>query len=128
MATNPMHQFNVYRIGPEIKVGEIVPGQFFGEMSLLTGEKRSATVSAATDALVYEITKEQMTYVLSNRPEVAERITRVVAERKMKNEHKMKPIPPEKQQEVAENFANRMLDRMFGFFGLRGSEKEKNVS
>ena len=23
MATNPMHQFNVYRIGPEIKIGEI---------------------------------------------------------------------------------------------------------
>ena len=23
MATNPMHQFNVYRIGPEIKIGQI---------------------------------------------------------------------------------------------------------
>ena len=23
MASNPMHQFNVYRIGPEIKLGEI---------------------------------------------------------------------------------------------------------
>ena len=23
MATNPMHQFNIYRIGPEIKLGEI---------------------------------------------------------------------------------------------------------
>ena len=23
MATNPMYQFNVYRIGPEIKLGEI---------------------------------------------------------------------------------------------------------
>ena len=23
MATNPMYQFNVYRIGPEIKIGEI---------------------------------------------------------------------------------------------------------
>ena len=23
MATNPMHQFNVYRIGPEIKIGNI---------------------------------------------------------------------------------------------------------
>ena len=23
MATNPMHQFNVYRIGPEIKLGEL---------------------------------------------------------------------------------------------------------
>ena len=23
MAANPMHQFNVYRIGPEIKLGEV---------------------------------------------------------------------------------------------------------
>ena len=23
MATNPMHQFNIYRIGPEIKLGEV---------------------------------------------------------------------------------------------------------
>ncbi len=23
MSTNPMHQFNVYRIGPEIKIGEV---------------------------------------------------------------------------------------------------------
>ena len=23
MATNPMYQFNVYRIGPEIKIGQI---------------------------------------------------------------------------------------------------------
>ena len=23
MAANPMHQFNVYRIGPEIKIGQI---------------------------------------------------------------------------------------------------------
>ena len=23
MATNPMHQFEVYRIGPEVKLGEI---------------------------------------------------------------------------------------------------------
>ena len=23
MATNPMHQFNVYRIGPEVKLGEV---------------------------------------------------------------------------------------------------------
>jgi F-type H+-transporting ATPase subunit a len=23
MATNPMHQFEVYRIGPEVKIGEI---------------------------------------------------------------------------------------------------------
>ena len=48
----------------------------------------------------------------------------------MKNENKMKPIPPDKQEEVTENFANRLLDRMFGFFGLFGNEKdkEKNVS
>jgi len=34
--------------GTEVKVAQIVPGQFFGEMSLLTGEARSATVTAAS--------------------------------------------------------------------------------
>ena len=44
--------------GSEIKVAQITPGLFFGEMSLLTGEERSATVTCQTDAEVYEVTKE----------------------------------------------------------------------
>ena len=40
MATNPMHQFNVYRIGPEIKLGVIdisfTNASLFMEISSIT--------------------------------------------------------------------------------------------
>jgi hypothetical protein len=52
-----------------VKVADLIPGQFFGEMSLLTGEPRSATVKAAPGALVYEITKEVIAGLLEKRPE-----------------------------------------------------------
>jgi len=44
--------------GTLLKVAELSPGQFFGEIALLTGEPRSTTVKAETDALVYEITTD----------------------------------------------------------------------
>ncbi|PON13107.1 hypothetical protein C2W62_36105 [Candidatus Entotheonella serta] len=47
-----------------LKVADFIPGQFMGEMALLTGEARSATVKAETSALVYEITKEDMESLL----------------------------------------------------------------
>src|SRR5207253_10269121 len=43
--------------------GDIELGDCFGEMSLLTGEKRSATVRADGDCYVMEISKETMAEV-----------------------------------------------------------------
>jgi CRP-like cAMP-binding protein len=70
----------------EKRVGTIQPGGFFGEMSLMTGEPRSATVVAATDAFVYEVTKEDMGALLANRPEVAEVISLAIARRRLEVE------------------------------------------
>ena len=44
----------------ETRVAIIGPGNFFGEMSLLTGEPRSATIKADTAVNVYEITHNTM--------------------------------------------------------------------
>ena len=41
-----------------VEVARLGPGTFFGEMSLLTGEPRSATVAAVTDSELLEITAE----------------------------------------------------------------------
>ena len=44
------------------------PGDFFGEMSLLTGEPRSASVRASVDTVVYEITRSDLMPILERHP------------------------------------------------------------
>ena len=39
----------------DVKVAMMSPGDYFGEMSLVTGTPRSATIITRTDALIYEI-------------------------------------------------------------------------
>jgi small-conductance mechanosensitive channel/CRP-like cAMP-binding protein len=64
----------------------IAPGEVFGEMSLLTGQQRSATVSAALISLVYEIHRRDLDPILHRRPEIAEGLAAVMAEHQARNE------------------------------------------
>lgn len=66
----------------EQRVARIYPGHFFGEMSLLTGEKRVATIKADVDAVLYELPLQAMEPVMKNRPELADEIAKVIASRK----------------------------------------------
>ena len=56
-------------------------GGYFGEMSMLTGQPRSATVEAAEECQVLELTAESLREVALANPEVVTRISAVVAER-----------------------------------------------
>ncbi|GAB4141570.1 MAG: mechanosensitive ion channel family protein [Ignavibacteriales bacterium] len=69
----------------QIKVAQLTPGNFFGEMSLLTGEQRSADVIANSESLVYEITKDTMQQILKSRPALVDELGKTIAERKYKN-------------------------------------------
>jgi CRP-like cAMP-binding protein len=104
--------------GESIKVSEISPGQFFGEMALLTGEPRSATVKAETDALVYEITKEDMELLLDKRPEIAEQLTQMIAQRRFRQQEFMTNLPAAQQAVAVQNFATQLLDKVRRFFGM----------
>jgi branched-chain amino acid transport system substrate-binding protein len=68
-----------------IKVAQLTPGNFFGEMSLLTGEHRSADVIAVSESLVYEITKDALQEILQSRPALVEELGKTIAERKFRN-------------------------------------------
>jgi len=107
---------NTNQNGNEIKVGQIIPGQFFGEMSLLTGEPRSATIIAATDVIVHEVTKANINGLLSKRPELAETISQVVAARKVQNSQKMAEATVEERIEETKNVASQILNKMKMFF------------
>jgi CRP-like cAMP-binding protein len=62
-------------------VATIPAGGYFGEMSLLTGQPRTATVSAITDCLLLEISAGEFRRIALAHPAVLDAITAAVAER-----------------------------------------------
>ncbi len=57
------------------------PGEFFGEMSLLDSEPRSATVKAETDMEVYVLEPREFSTLIDQHPAVAKKILKAMAKR-----------------------------------------------
>lgn len=71
------------RVGePPREVATISKGQYFGEMSLLTGEPRSATVVAVEDTTVLEFDRSEFQRFFAEKPELAEQLATLLARRK----------------------------------------------
>ena len=69
------------RVPGQGEVAKLSAGDFFGEMALLTGEKRTADVVAVTDVIAIEIGKEVLQPILHEHPELADEISNEVAAR-----------------------------------------------
>jgi aquaporin Z len=73
---------HVHRGAPrEIPLAQLGPGDWVGEMSLLLGEPRSATVVAATDAQLRRVTKDSFGHVLASDPRRTHELLRQLAQR-----------------------------------------------
>lgn len=77
---------SVQKDGQLIPVASLTAGNCFGEMSLLTGERRSATVHAKGDCFVMEIGKEVMGEVVGESPECLRQLSEILAERRLETE------------------------------------------
>jgi CRP/FNR family transcriptional regulator, cyclic AMP receptor protein len=62
------------------------PGDFFGEMSLLDGEPRSATITAKTDVRLLAVDRSQFWRLLHETPDLVRRILVVLSRRVRKLE------------------------------------------
>ncbi|GAB6051346.1 hypothetical protein JCM17960_01660 [Magnetospira thiophila] len=71
--------------GTQQRVGMLRPGDFFGEMSLLTGAPRAATVVPAVDSFVHEITKQDIDPFVQAHPQILEHMSHQVTERQLAN-------------------------------------------
>jgi ABC-type multidrug transport system fused ATPase/permease subunit len=66
----------------ERRVNTLGDGDFFGEMALLTGEPRTATVRATMDTELYRLGQEDFTFLLDSEPALRDAIAQMVAERR----------------------------------------------
>jgi small-conductance mechanosensitive channel/CRP-like cAMP-binding protein len=87
------------------QVAQLHAGDMFGEMSLLTGAPRNATVSAVTDCELFEIDAEGFRRVVLANPTVLDRVTAAAATRREELErhrdaHALAPAPTESAQSL----------------------------
>jgi CRP-like cAMP-binding protein len=61
-------------------------GDFFGEMSLLTGEPRSASLKALEESECYRLDRDAFQDILHGRPEIAHYLSELLARRKVEIE------------------------------------------
>src|SRR2546423_3807897 len=104
---------SVAKNGASIQVATLSEGDCFGEMSLLTGEKRSATVRADGDCYVMEIGKSVMAEVIRESPACLEQLSDLLARRKVETEGIVKEAASQdqtdtKQREYKANFMRRL--------------------
>jgi CRP-like cAMP-binding protein len=110
----------VVRIGQgreERDVARLVPGQFFGEMSLMTGEARTATVIAASDMVCYRMNKAAFEEILKATPSIADQVAEVLALRKTALSAARDDLD-EVSRRRHESHKQDLLGRIRGFFGL----------
>jgi CRP-like cAMP-binding protein len=104
--------------GPEAReVARLIAGQFFGEMSLMTGEARTASVVAATDMLCYRVDKPAFEQILRDTPAIADQIAEVLVDRRSALTA-VRDEQDEVRRKRMETAKQDLLGRIRGFFGL----------
>jgi CRP-like cAMP-binding protein/small-conductance mechanosensitive channel len=103
--------------GSSEQIAVLGPGQIFGEMSLLTGEPRSATVVAVeqTDCLV--MGKADLLHLLERRPALAGEMAAIVAARQQGLAEARQRITEQSSQFARMRFED-LLSRVQRYFGL----------
>ncbi len=109
---------SVAKNGAALDVGKLHSGDCFGEMSLLTGERRTATVRAAADCYVLEISKPVMGEVIRQSPECLNQLSELLAKRKMETEGIIDAHLAQNEAAKQSEYSATFLRRLRTFFEL----------
>jgi small-conductance mechanosensitive channel/CRP-like cAMP-binding protein len=91
---------------------------YFGEMGLLTGQPRGATITAESDVLCYRLAKPGFEAILRSRPELAQALSQTVVARTAANDATLASLSAEARSRATGTRANDLVRRIQEFFGL----------
>jgi CRP-like cAMP-binding protein len=96
------------------KLDSLGPGNVFGEMSLLTGEVRTASVVADEETEVIEVGKEAIRPVFHSSPDLLTSIGEMIEERRPALEQTMHESMPDRKK----GESKPIISALKRFFGL----------
>lgn len=100
------------------RIGEMGYGGIVGEMSLMTGEVRTATVRALTEVEMVVISKVAFAQILIKKPEITDKFSTLLAKRKEELDSKRSPEVVGDVSESEQHDKYSILYKMQNFFGL----------
>jgi uncharacterized membrane protein len=78
--------------GKEVTLAKLGPGNFFGEISLLDGGPRTATIRAAGDTTLLCLTREQFHEFLRDHPSAAIHMLTILGQRQRETNEKLRGV------------------------------------
>lgn len=109
--------------GVEKIVARIQAPNFFGEMGLMTGEPRRATVVAVTEVECYRLDKEAFNRIVQERPEIAREISGLLANREVELAAIRGDLDAEAKARCLDEEKSRLLGTIQRFFGLADDDR-----
>ncbi|TMH55429.1 MAG: mechanosensitive ion channel, partial [Betaproteobacteria bacterium] len=94
---------------------------YFGEMGLLTGQARTATILGESEVLCYRLDKTAFEAIIQARPELAEAMSRTVVERQAANDATLASLSAEARARATGTRAGELLRKIRQFFGLENT-------
>jgi small-conductance mechanosensitive channel/CRP-like cAMP-binding protein len=104
--------------GEAVVVATLRPGDFFGEMSLLTGAVRTASIRAKEDAEFIVINKESFRSTLANNPSIAEAMSQLLSERLAGLTAGRERLDATALERHKKDASGKLLSKIRDFFGL----------
>jgi CRP-like cAMP-binding protein len=105
--------------GPAHEVAKLHSGDYFGEMSLLTGDPRSATIVAESDCEVLEIDKAIFGEIVASNPELLRKLSEVLSTRRLEMEGVLaSKREPTQLATLQQEYSANLLKRISAFFEL----------
>lgn len=104
--------------GEERQVAVLEAPNFFGEMALMTGQPREATVIARDDVQCLRVDRKDLEGIIQQRPEIATEISGVLATRRVELVAAREGLDSQAKSQRLSSERNRILSSIRDFFAL----------